>query len=76
MIPHLIDLICRGVSLAVLVWGVFSMGFSSAERKAATVRAERADQYQVERPLQPSPGLRLASRARSARGDRGLHPRT
>lgn len=40
MIPHLIDLICRGLSLAALVWGVFSMGFSSAERKSAAARIE------------------------------------
>lgn len=66
MIPHLIDLICRGVSLAALVWGVFSMGFSSAERRAASARSERPSQHEVERAL----------RARSARGDRGLHPGT
>ena len=51
MIPHLIDLICRGLSLAALVWGVFSMGFSSAERRSASVRAERPDQHEVERSL-------------------------
>ena len=46
MIPHLIDLICRAASLSALVWAVFSMGFSSAERKSAPVRAERPDEHQ------------------------------
>jgi hypothetical protein len=45
MIPHLIDLICRGASLAALAWAVFSMGFSSAERKAE-VRVDRPNQHQ------------------------------
>lgn len=43
MIPHLIDLLCRGASLAALAWAVFSMGFSSAERKSAEVRIEQPD---------------------------------
>lgn len=47
MIPHLFDLIFRGASLAALAWAVFSMGFSSAERKAAEVRIDRhPDQHQ------------------------------
>jgi hypothetical protein len=46
MIPHLIDLICRGASLTALAWAVFSMGFSSAERKSAEVRIERPNQQQ------------------------------
>lgn len=70
MIPHFIDLFCRGLSLAALVWGVFSMGFSSAERKASAVRPDNSE---VEPALQPSPGLRLAGRAGLARNDRGPH---
>jgi hypothetical protein len=46
MLPHLMDLICRGASLAALAWAVFSMGFSSAERKSAEVHIERPDQHQ------------------------------
>jgi hypothetical protein len=40
MIPHFIDLLCRGISLAALIWGVFSMGFMSAERKASVSQSE------------------------------------
>jgi hypothetical protein len=63
MIPHFIDLLCRGLSLAVLIWGVFSMGFASAERKSAPAGqlAETVDQQEVEPAL----------RAGSARGGRG-----
>lgn len=46
MIPHLIDLICRGLSLAALAWAVFSMGFASAERRSAPVRHEQPDRPQ------------------------------
>jgi hypothetical protein len=56
MIPHFIDLLCRGVSLAALVWGVFSMGFSSAERKASSGRDERSDNSGVE-PARASHGF-------------------
>ena len=63
MIPHFIDLLCRGLSLAALIWGVFSMGFSSAERRAATVRTD-----------QPSPSLRLASRPDNSEADRAHAP--
>ena len=47
MIPHLIDLIFRGASLAALAWAVFSMGFSSAERKAE-VRIDLPDHHQTD----------------------------
>jgi hypothetical protein len=40
MIPHFIDLLCRGLSLAALIWGVFSMGFMSAERSASVSQSE------------------------------------
>jgi hypothetical protein len=43
MIPHFIDLICRGLSLAALIWGVFSMGFMSAERKAASASVSQSE---------------------------------
>jgi hypothetical protein len=51
MIPHFIDLLCRGLSLAALIWGVFSMGFMSAERRAANVRHDRPENSEVEPAL-------------------------
>jgi hypothetical protein len=60
MIPHFIDLLCRGLSLAALVWGVFSMGFMSAERKSASASVSQSENGG------PTPGGQQAETVRAS----------